>query len=222
MSAQPDHATPGPGNSDPAAPGRHRHGHHKTIRPGLRERKKAKTRAAIRQHALRLFREQGYDATTVEQIAEAAEVSHSTFFRYFPTKEDVVLQDDMELIWIDALRAQPPGMPPIAALRASLHDAFASLSADDIANIRETTDFALSVPAIRARMLDEFARTIQVMATAIAERTGRNPDDFEVRTLVGAALGVAVSAWFTAQGDMERFMTDYARALELLLTGLPL
>jgi transcriptional regulator MftR-like protein len=128
----------------------------------------------------------------------------------------------MELIWIDALRAQPPGMPPIEALRASLHDAFASLTADDLAKIRDTTDLALSVPAVRARMLDEFARTIQVMATAIAERTGRNPDDFEVRTLVGAALGVAVSSWFTAQGDMERFMTDYARALELLLTGLPL
>jgi AcrR family transcriptional regulator len=222
MSAQPDHAIPGPGNTGPAAPGRHRRGHHEAARPGLRERKKAKTRAAIRQHALRLFREQGYDATTVEQIAEAAEVSHTTFFRYFPTKEDVVLQDDMELLWIDALRAQPPDLPPIEALRASLHDAFASLSAGDLAQIRETTDFALAVPAVRARMLDELARTSQVMATAIAERTGRNPDDFEVRTFVGAALGVAISSWFTAQGDMERFMTDYARALELLLTGLPL
>jgi len=212
MSALPDHA----------APGQHRPTHHEAARPGLRERKKAKTRAAIRQHALRLFREQGYDATTVEQIAAAAEVSPSTFFRYFPTKEDVVLQDDMELLWIDALRAQPPDLPPLEALRASLHDAFANLSADDLAQIRETTDFALSVPAVRARMWDEFARTIQVMGTAIAERTGRNPDDFEVRTLVGAALGVAMSSWFSAQGDTERFMTEYARALELLLTGLPL
>ena len=220
MSAQPDHASPGPGNGDQSAPGQHRHGHHEAARPGLRERKKAKTRAAIREHALRLFREQGYDATTVEQIAEAAEVSHSTFFRYFPTKEDVVLQDDMELIWIDALRAQPPDIPPIAALRASLHDAFASLTADDLAKIRDTTDFALSVPAVRARMLDEFARTIQVMAVAVAERTGRNPEDFEVRTLVGATIGVAISSWFSAQGDMERFITDYARALDLLLAGL--
>ena len=192
MSAQPDHAIPGPGNAGAAAPGRHRHGHHKAALPGLRERKKAKTRAAIREHALRLFREQGYEATTVEQIAEAAEVSHSTFFRYFPTKEDVVLQDDMELLWIDALRAQPPGMPPIAALRASLHDAFASLSADDLAKIRDTTDFALSVPAVRARMLDELARTIQVMATAIAERTGR--DEPQVGGVVVTILTSALAS----------------------------
>ena len=60
---------------------------------GLRERKRARTFAAVQTQALRLFREQGYDATTVEQIAEAAEVSPSTFFRYFPTKESVVLLD---------------------------------------------------------------------------------------------------------------------------------
>ena len=86
---------------------------------GLRERKKAKTRAAIRQHALRLFREQGYSATTVEQIAAAAEVSPATFFRYYPTKEDVVLQDDMDVVTLAALEAQPAGLGPIAAMRAA-------------------------------------------------------------------------------------------------------
>src|SRR5690348_11718013 len=121
MSALPEH-TPAAPAARPAGP-----------RPGLRERKKARTRAAIREHAFRLFREQGYDATTVEQIADAAEVSPSTFFRYFPTKEDVVLQDDMELLWFDALRAQPKQASTIAAIRASLGQAFANISDQDMA-----------------------------------------------------------------------------------------
>ena len=88
--------------------------------PGLRERKKARTRAAIREHALRLFREQGYGATRVEQIAEAAEVSPATFYRYFPTKEDVVLQDDLDVLTLEALEAQPAGLSPLAAVRGAV------------------------------------------------------------------------------------------------------
>ena len=88
----------------------------------LRERKKARTRAAIREHALRLFREHGYDATTVEQIAAAAEVSPSTFFRYFPTKEDVVLQDGFDDRMFEAFDRQPPSLTPIAALRVAMRE----------------------------------------------------------------------------------------------------
>src|SRR6201999_2191851 len=95
-----------------------------TGQAGLRERKKARTRASLREHALRLFREQGYQATTVEQIAAAAEVSPSTFFRYFPTKEDVVLQDDMDSRMIEALARQPADLAPIAAVRAALQQAW--------------------------------------------------------------------------------------------------
>src|SRR2546429_4905035 len=124
------------------------------MQPGLRERKKARTRASIREHALRLFREQGYQHTTVEQIAEAAEVSPSTFFRYYPTKEDVVLQDGLDLVWFEALRAQPPELGPIAALRASLREAFAAIPEQDMAMLQENMALALSIPAIRARMLD--------------------------------------------------------------------
>src|SRR5438309_1930906 len=88
-------------------------------RPGLRERKKARTRAEIQRHALRLFRRQGYEATTISQIAEAAEVSESTFFRYFPTKEDVVLWDEFDPVIVDAFRSQPVALGPIPALRAA-------------------------------------------------------------------------------------------------------
>ncbi len=63
---------------------------------GLRERKKQKTKAAIQRAALRLFKRQGYEETTVEQIAAAADISESTFFNYFPSKEDVVIYDEYD------------------------------------------------------------------------------------------------------------------------------
>jgi AcrR family transcriptional regulator len=223
MSALPEPASPGPGHdTGPGTDGQSHHGHGPGVRLGLRERKKARTRAAIRDHALRLIREQGYDATTVEQIAEAAEVSPSTFFRYFPTKEDVVLQDDMDLLWIDAFRAQPLELSTIAAMRASLHEAFANLSGDDMALLRETMDLALNIPAVRARMLDELGRTTQVLAGAVAERTGRAADDFAVLTVTGAVLGVAMAAWFDDPSDLEAFAEKLERGLALLEAGLPL
>ena len=147
-------------------------------RAGLRERKKAKTRAAIREQALRLFREQGYQATTVEQIAAAAEISPATFFRYFPTKEDVVLQDDVDVLTIEAFDAQPPDLSPVAAVRAAAATTFAELTPEELARLRETTELTLSVPEIRARAVDEFVRSIEVIAAAVARRTGHAPDDF--------------------------------------------
>src|ERR1700728_2542445 len=120
-------------------------------RVSLRERKKARTRAALREHALRLFREQGYQATTVEQIAAAAEVSPSTFFRYFPTKEDLVLQDDMDTRMVEAFARQPPELSPIAAVRAAMREAWSSFTAEEWAQIREGARLSVTVPEIRAR-----------------------------------------------------------------------
>ncbi len=191
-------------------------------RPGLRERKKARTRAAIREHALRLFREQGYDATTVEQIAEAAEVSPSTFFRYFPTKEDVVLQDDLDLFFMDVFRGQPASLSPLTALRAALRTAFAGLGADDLAQLREAMELAVAVPAVRARMLEEFARTSQVIAQAVADRSGKAAGDFAVQMLAGAVVGIAMAAWFDEPGNLEAFGDKFERGLALLEAGLPL
>jgi AcrR family transcriptional regulator len=190
---------------------------------GLRERKKARTRAAIREHALRLFREHGYHNTTVEQIAEAAEVSPSTFFRYFPTKEDVVLQDDFDIMASEAFEAQPAGLSPIAAYRAAAAQMFATLTPEDLARFRETTEMVLTIPEVRARAMDELARTIDQIAATLARRTGRSPDDFAVRNVAGALVGVIMSAtlpWTGApSGDMfERIDA----ALAHLEAGLPL
>src|SRR5882762_11103969 len=100
---------------------------------GLRERKKIQTRETIQREAYRLFDENGYANTTVDQIADAAEVSPSTFFRYFPTKEDVVLGDDYDALMVEAFRAQPAGRTPMQAIRAAMRATFADLPDDALA-----------------------------------------------------------------------------------------
>jgi AcrR family transcriptional regulator len=194
---------------------------------GLRERKKARTRASLREHALRLFGEQGYHATTVEQIAAAAEVSPSTFFRYFPTKEDLVLQDDMDTRMIEALERQPAGLGPVGAARAASREVFASYTAADLEEIQQTMALTLSVPEVRARALDEFARTIAVMSEALAKRSGRPADDLTVRTTAGAIIGVIMSITLPWDGwsDRRTIEETFGRidtALGLLEDGLPL
>ncbi|HEY0933139.1 MAG TPA: TetR family transcriptional regulator [Trebonia sp.] len=166
-----------------------------TAQAGLRERKKARTRASLREHALRLFREQGYQATTVEQIAAAAEVSPSTFFRYFPTKEDLVLQDDMDTRMVEAFARQPPDLTPIAAIRAALREAWKSFTPEEWEQIREGGRLSCTVPEIRARAMNEFARTISVIADVLARRTGRPANDFRVRVLAGAVIGVMMAVF---------------------------
>ncbi|MGO9081739.1 MAG: TetR family transcriptional regulator [Streptosporangiaceae bacterium] len=191
---------------------------------GLRERKKARTRAAIREHALRLFREQGYPATTVEQIAAAAEVSPSTFFRYFPTKEDVVLQDDLDVLALDAFERQPAGLSAISAFRAAAAQAYAGMTDEELERLQETTRLTLSVPEIRARALDEFTRTIEVIADMIARRSGRDPADIAVRAGAGAIVGVIMAATmpWTDEYSPRAMFAQIDAALAQLEAGLPL
>ncbi|HEU5421697.1 MAG TPA: TetR family transcriptional regulator [Streptosporangiaceae bacterium] len=194
---------------------------------GLRERKKARTRASIREHALRLFREQGYSATTVEQIAAAAEISPATFFRYFPTKEDVVLQDDFDLVTMELIEAQPPELGPVAAFRAAAAQMLASVSPDELERIKEGMELTARVPEIRARALDEFARTIDQIAGPLAARAGRSADDFAVRALAGAIIGVIMAAtmpWGLAgeEIDVAAMFGRIDAGLAQLEQGLPL
>lgn len=189
---------------------------------GLRERKKVKTRTAIQHHALRLFRERGYAATTVEEIAEAAEVSPSTFFRYFPSKEDLVLTDDYDPLIVQAFRSQPKGLGAIAATRASLREVFAGLGDEELADMRERAELALSVPELRAATLDQFAQTIRQITDLVAEQVGGSAESFAVQTLAGAILGVMISAEFYwvehPDSDLVALLDD---ALALLGEGLP-
>jgi AcrR family transcriptional regulator len=199
---------------------------HDADQPGLRERKKARTRASIREHALRLFREQGYAATRVEQIAEAAEVSPATFYRYFPTKEDVVLQDDLDVLTLDALEAQPPGLSPLAAVRGAVASARAGFTDEERERFRQTTELTMAVPEIRARALDEFARTIDGTAAVLARRSGRDPDDVAVRALAGAIFGVIMASTLPVLDrgriDLEAIFASIDAGLAQLEAGFPL
>jgi AcrR family transcriptional regulator len=189
---------------------------------GLRERKKAKTRAAIQETALDLFERQGYDATTVDQIAQLAEVSQSTFFRYFPTKEDVVLHDRYDPLLIADFLAQPAELSPIAALRRTLRSVFAALPADELARERLRATLIISVPELRARALDQLASTLQPFTEAVAQRTGRPVHDPAVRALTGAVLGVSMSAMLTASSDPSaNYIELLDTALAQLEAGLP-
>ncbi len=168
---------------------------------GLRERKKAKTRAEIQRQALKLFGERGYGATTVAQIAEAAEVSESTFFRYFPTKEDVVLWDELDPLVFEAYRTQPAGLGPIRALRYAIRDVLTHASAAEREELRERVELLLSVAPLRATLVDQVRGPMRLLAEAAAERAGRSPDDPPVRALAGAMMGVGLSAMFAAAED---------------------
>jgi AcrR family transcriptional regulator len=174
--------------------------------PGLRERKKQRTRWAIQEHALRLFAQQGFDATTVEQIAEAAEISPSTFFRYFKTKEDVVVEDRYDEMIATAIEATPPGMGPFETLRQALLGSMAQLDAAEAEQILFRMRLIYSVPALRARSMSNLVTSADAFAPPLARRLGRDPDDFEVRAFVAAvmaAAGAAVIAWSESGGALD-------------------
>ncbi|HXR23135.1 MAG TPA: TetR family transcriptional regulator [Acidimicrobiales bacterium] len=190
---------------------------------GLRERKKARTRAAIQSHALRLFRERGYDTTTVQQIIEEVEVSESTFFRYFATKADVVLSDEFDPVIVAAFREQPRELSVLQALRAAFAGAFGQMTDDDRAVQTDRMVLVLSVPELRAAMLDQFASAMGLLAEIIAERTGRSRNDVSVRTFAGAVVGAAMAAMFAIADDPSLGIAETLdRSMACLEEGLPL
>lgn len=190
---------------------------------GLRERKKIRTRAAIQKEALRLFLEKGYEETTIEDIADAVEISPSTFFNYFPSKEAVVFQDDLDPLILSEFDAVPKNVNPIGALRIAMKKVLAALSTSDDAMVRERIELVTKTPELRAAMLNEFADLIDQIAVPIAHRTGRSPKDFAVRNMAGALMGVLIAAYFATAADPKTdFLKEMDRAMAHLEKGLPL
>ena len=172
---------------------------------------------------MRLFREQGWEQTTIEQIAEAAEVSPSTFFRYFPTKEEVVLQDDYDDLMVEAFRAQPPELTPLQAMRKALREVLGGLTPREREEEDERLRLSREVPELRAARLDELIRTMRLVAAIVGERAGRSSDDPAVLAFAGAFIGVAMSTMLCAgQNPVAKTYQQFDDALALLEAGLPL
>lgn len=191
---------------------------------GLRERKKQRTRSAIEAAALRLFTDRGFDATTVEEIAAAADVAPRTFFHYFPSKEDAVLSDyasRLERI-LEVLAARPPAESPLAAVRA----AFLTVAADyEEQRDRLLPRFSLMVdtPSVLASSLRLQSGWEDAVAETLARRLGVDPDhDPRPRLIAGAALTAmrtSLRMWL-AGGGRGDLPGQVAACFDVLAAGL--
>ncbi|MET8543404.1 TetR family transcriptional regulator [Kitasatospora sp. NPDC004799] len=187
----------------------------------LRERKKLKTRQTIRREAYRMFTEQGYDSTTVEQIAAAAEVSPSTFFRYFATKEDLVLSDEYDPAMIAALLARPADEPFLESCRAAMADLIHQLLRHDREELFTRMRLITEVPALRAALYRSSSSPQELFLTVLTRRAGVEEPTYEMRVTaaaIAAATAEALLQW-AADGGREDIAGLVDRTFALLGSG---
>ncbi len=161
---------------------------------GLRERKKRRTRLMIADAALMLFLERGFDAVTVAEVARAADVSVNTVFNYFPTKEDLFFDRQLEVEehWSQIVRQRAPGESALTALwRAYLeslarHDPYSGLDQHMLAFERVIQNS----PALRAREREIGERSESALARTLAAETHAAPDDLTPRIVAGMFYSV--------------------------------
>jgi len=187
---------------------------------GLRERKKERTREQLVVTALQLFTQRGYEETTIDDVVDAVEVSPRTFFRYFQSKEDVLVA------WVDefservrhALAARPPAEEPFTALGNALTAAVAVYEAKRT-HFLALERFIARTPAVRAQKLEKLGRCSQVMIEALAKRLGVDARrDLAPRLLANCAIGIlgaAVDTWIAqdGQGSLAKIVEHAFRCL---------
>ena len=179
---------------------------------GLRSRKKLKTRIAIEDAALELFDEQGYDATTVEQIAERAEVSTTTFFRYFPTKAEVVLGDQGQKLpdLYRAILGRPGDESDLVATRHAVLTAWVTVI-DAERTARKAAAVAAS-PVLQGLSYQNGIRWHETITDALARRRGLDaPDE---RNLLAARVVLSVLAAAVEGWMREGCVGDLAEAVD--------
>jgi AcrR family transcriptional regulator len=163
--------------------------------PGLRQRKKQRTRRLIAETARRLFVERGFDRVTVAEIARAAEVAEKTVFNYFPTKEDLVYWrlEAFEEELLAAIREREPGESAVAAFARFVLAQRGWLAERDPAareQLAAITRMITESRALLAREQQVFERYTESLAALLAEETGAGADDVRPRVVAGALMGV--------------------------------
>jgi AcrR family transcriptional regulator len=181
---------------------------------GLRERKKQRTRETIIRAALELFAERGFEATTIADIAEAADIAPRTFFGYFPAKEDVVFHDaDEHVEGFEArLRSRSKEETTFDAFRAWFSDWSEGIDLNDPAE-RTRRQLVRSTPALAARERSHRSRVEELLAEAVAQDLG-----VEVTSLRPHLVAAAASAALDALGSYydERDPPDAERVAAIL------
>ncbi len=190
---------------------------------GLREQKKQDTRAAITEATLELIDTLGYPATTVSEIASAANVSHRTFYNYFASKEDVILAGTFEFYdqMLSTIAARPNHEHPMLAVRlAALAAAEVPVpNQDRIARLVALID---AEPALAARLQASLRLAQDGLAAEFARRLGADESDIKVRVLAAAAVAsfqIAMRTW-VARGATDSPLQFGIEALELFGSGL--
>lgn len=161
---------------------------------GLRERKRQRTRRAISDAAIDLFLEFGFDAVSVPQIAEAAEVSKPTLFKYFPTKEDLVVHRfaDHRDEFARVVRDRPPGTPPLTALhrhfvgRLAARDPITGLN--DSSHLVAFMRMLYATPRLTARLFEHQAHSAVTLAEALADTTAAPNAELIARLAAGQVV----------------------------------
>jgi AcrR family transcriptional regulator len=190
----------------------------------LRERRKRLTAAELEAAAIRLFGERGFDAVTVDDIATEADVSRRTFFRYFASKEDVLLADHrVRLAELRAaMAARPSDEPILSALRHSLLSLTRTYE-QDRERLLLRGRIMLETPSLQARSLVHQRAWEEAMEAMVADRLGVDPAaDLRpgvVAATALAAMRVAYTTWY-AGGGVAHLPTMVAEALDLLDGGL--
>ncbi|OXZ00569.1 TetR family transcriptional regulator [Streptomyces diastatochromogenes] len=173
----------------------------------LRDRTRQAMRAEVSAVAFRLFAEQGFDKTTVDQIAAEAGLSRATFFRYFGTKEDVVLGDleDLGRDVAGRLAERPADERPWDSLRRAF-DALTDFNADEPENALAYVRMLYEAPSLKARHWEKQQAWQELLVPEVARRLGTDPaaaEDPRARALVSSALAckdAATDAWTACNG----------------------